>query len=287
MQDNLFPMLVIEKTAALEEFRFNEGLKDKTVGMVPTMGALHEGHLSLVDIAASLVDIVIVSIFVNPTQFNNPNDLKNYPRDTRKDLEMLSKKRIDVVFLPSVTEIYPVLDRRVFDFGRLEKVMEGEHRPGHFNGVAQVVSRLFEISSPDYAFFGQKDYQQLLIIKSLVKKLGLSTKIIPCPIVREKSGLAMSSRNELLSQQELEHAANISKILLRAKSRYPYYPVKDLKEWVVEEVNKDPLLNVEYFEIADTENLEIITHRKDSATVAGFIAVYIGKVRLIDNIFFD
>lgn len=280
-------MIILEKVRDIRGYLDNSAFKDKLIGLVPTMGALHEGHLSLVDIAASQSDIVIISIFVNPNQFNDPNDLKNYPRDIQKDLELLKNKKVDVVFIPTVSEIYPQTDTRVFDFDEIERVMEGAHRPGHFNGVAQVVSRLFEITTPDLAFFGQKDYQQLLIIKALVKKLGLSTKIISCPIVREKNGLAMSSRNQLLSEKERDHASKISATLFKAKELKNKNSVSELKKWVISELNKDPLLNVEYFEIADGENLVPIENWEPEKTSLGFIAVKLGKVRLIDNIIFD
>ncbi len=210
-------MKVFETVEALSSFRKTLARDRLRTGFVPTMGALHEGHLSLVDMASKETGHVIVSIFVNPTQFNDPNDLKNYPRNIRKDLELLSGHGVDAVFVPDLHEIYPSPDTRQFDFGKLDKVLEGEHRPGHFNGVAQVVSRLFEIVHPDVAFFGQKDYQQLLIIKKLVEMLEMDVEIVACPIVREPDGLAMSSRNQLLTPEERKHAPKIAETLLRAR----------------------------------------------------------------------
>ena len=251
------------------------------------MGALHEGHLSLVDLAGKDADHVIVSIFVNPTQFNDPNDLKNYPRDIKRDLDMLASHKVDAVFTPDIHEVYPSPDTRQFDFGTLDKVLEGRHRPGHFNGVAQVVSRLFDIVQPDMAFFGQKDYQQLLIVKKLTKMLKMNVDIISCPIIRESDGIAMSSRNQLLTPAERLHAPLISKTLLEAREMARKKSVGQVMAWAVKNLNNDPLLNVEYFEIVNAENLEKISNLNDAARVIACVAVKIGKVRLIDNLIFD
>ena len=202
---------------SLQEALKEEHSKGLKVGFVPTMGALHEGHLSLVEKAASLCDIVVVSIFVNPTQFNDKNDLANYPRTLESDLKLLSKVRCEYIFFPSVEEVYPVPDTRKFEFGILESVMEGAFRPGHFNGVAQVVSRLFEIVLPEKAFFGRKDFQQMAIIKELVHQLNLPIEIVACDIVREKDGLAMSSRNKLLLPEHRNCAQLIYQTLKDAK----------------------------------------------------------------------
>lgn len=267
----------------LEEFRGNGN-----VGFVPTMGALHPGHLSLVTKAAIENPVVVVSIFVNPTQFNDPNDLKRYPRNLEADLKLLGPTGCDLVFAPEPDEIYPEADpdsyRENFDFGDLEKVMEGKHRPGHFKGVAQVVSKLFKMVNPDKAYFGLKDFQQLAIIQKMVNMLEMPVEIVPCPIVREESGLAMSSRNELLSAEERENAALIFKTLLRAKNLAGKISVRELENQVIDIINKNPFLNVEYFEIVDSENLQPVKSWEEKNKKIGCIAVFCGKVRLIDNI---
>ncbi len=262
-----------------------DGLREKgTIGFVPTMGALHPGHISLVERAASETDFVVVSIFVNPTQFNNSNDLNRYPRNLKADLEMLRKTDCQLIFAPAAEEIYPEPDTRKFNFGNLEKIMEGRHRPGHFNGVAQVVSKLFELVKPDNAYFGRKDFQQLAIIKKLVAQLELSVKIVPCPIIREGNGLAMSSRNELLTPEQRENAGLIYKTLVRAKNLTAEMTVKELKKWVTASINKNPHLDVEYFEVVDDENLLPVKTPTEKNKTVGCIAVYCGKIRLIDNI---
>lgn len=255
-----------------------------TVGFVPTMGALHKGHISLVEKAMQENPVVVVSIFVNPTQFNDPKDLERYPRTLESDLKLLEKTGCHIVFAPSVSEIYPEPDTRKFDFGLLEAVMEGKHRPGHFNGVAQVVSKLFEFVKPDKAYFGLKDFQQLAIIKNMVKQLNLPVEIVPCPIVREESGLAMSSRNELLSREERKNAAVISETLFRAKELCREKSVEELKKWIAGNINKNPYLTVEYVEIVDDETLQPVKNLTDEKNNVCCVAVYCGKVRLIDNI---
>jgi len=257
------------------------------IGFVPTMGALHEGHLSLVKQAGEMTDIVVVSIFVNPTQFNDANDLANYPRTLDADLEKLATQRCDYVFSPSVDEIYPVPDTRRFDFGNLETVMEGEFRPGHFNGVALVVSKLFNIVQPDKAFFGRKDFQQLAIIKSLVLQLKLAIEIEPCEIVREMDGLAMSSRNKLLLPEYRKCAPAIYQSLMEANEFSLDRSVAEVKEFVLNTVNGTGLLKVEYFEIVDDRTLIPIQSWSDTGIKVGCIAVQAGKVRLIDNLIFN
>ena len=261
--------------------------KGFTIGFVPTMGALHVGHLSLVENACKLCDIVVVSIFVNPTQFNDANDLANYPRTLESDQELLSTTRCDYIFAPSVGEMYPVPDQRRFDFGNLETVMEGRFRPGHFIGVAQVVSKLFEIVRPDKAFFGQKDFQQLSIINDLVRQMNYPLEIIPCQIVREDDGLAMSSRNRLLLPQYRECAPLIYKSLLEARKLAATKSVKEIHDYVVDQINGSNLLEVEYFDIVDERYLMSIEDWCTSGGKVGCIAVFAGKVRLIDNIIFD
>ncbi len=280
-------MKVFETVEALRgHIKTLNGAKRK-IGFVPTMGALHDGHLSLVDFAGGRADFIIVSIFVNPTQFNDPNDLKNYPRNTQIDLRLLSSHHVDAVFIPGIHEVYPSPDTRQFDFGRLDKILEGRHRPGHFNGVAQVVSRLFEIVEPDIAFFGQKDYQQLLIVRKLVGMLNLPVQIVACPIVREADGLAMSSRNQLLTPEERLHAPAIFQTLTAAREMARKEPFRKVREWALEQLNNDPLMDVDYFEIVNAENLENTVDGKDLTKVIACVAVKIGKIRLIDNLIFD
>jgi len=259
------------------------------VGFVPTMGALHEGHIALVKSAVSQCPIVVLSIFVNPTQFNDKNDLKNYPRTPDSDIALLKKalRETDIVFTPNVKEIYPEEDMREFHFGNLDNVMEALHRPRHFNGVAQVVSRLFDIVKPDMAFFGQKDFQQLAVVKALVKQTGDKVKIIGNPIIRENDGLAMSSRNRLLDPEIRKHASIIFKTLSSVSTIIGKYDIPEIKSYIAEAVNKIPGFNVEYFEIVDDTELIPLTGKADvrkGKKYYGCIAVQAGKIRLIDNI---
>jgi pantoate--beta-alanine ligase len=261
------------------------------LGFVPTMGALHRGHLSLAENALSYCPQVVVSIYVNPTQFNDKNDLRNYPRTPENDLALLRTvlRKNDIVFTPDDKEIYPVGDRRVFHFGNLENVMEALHRPGHFNGVAQVVSRLFEIVKPDMAFFGQKDFQQLAVIKELVKQLGSSVKIVSYPIIREDDGLAMSSRNRLLSPGIRKKAGIIFSTISAAVNMIDDHDVPYLISYVKRTIEKTEGFNMEYFEIVDDEELKPVTARcemKKGKKYFGCIAVMAGSIRLIDNIEF-
>ncbi len=257
-----------------------------TIGFVPTMGALHEGHLSLVEEAGKQTGFVVVSIFVNPTQFNDKGDLERYPRDVQKDAALLDKTACKLIFAPEVDEIYPEPDTRQFNFGLLEQVMEGKFRPGHFNGVAQVVSKLFDFVEPDKAFFGQKDFQQLAVINAMVKKLNLSVEIVPCPIIRESDGLAMSSRNMLLSPEQRENAAHISATLFEAVNKRDQFAVEELCRWVINRINENPFLDTEYFEIVDSVTLQPVKSWSDIGSKVGCVAVHCGKIRLIDNIEF-
>ncbi|WP_462280925.1 pantoate--beta-alanine ligase [Salinivirga cyanobacteriivorans] len=257
---------------------------NKKIGFVPTMGALHEGHLSLINIAKKHADIIVVSVFVNPTQFNDPGDYEKYPRNMSKDMEMLKEVGTDIVFAPSEEEIYPEKDNRKFDFGALEKVMEGKHRPGHFNGVAQVVSRLFDIVEPDIAVFGEKDFQQLAIIRKMVKDHNYPVKIMGAPIIRENDGLAMSSRNQRLNSEQRKSAAFINQILAASKNKSQHLSVKQLEDWVTDSLNKIAHLEVEYFQIVDQETLQPVNNWQENCDKIGCIAVYCGEVRLIDNI---
>lgn len=271
-----------ELSKSLEQIKAEKSV----VGFVPTMGALHEGHISLVKKAGEESDFVVVSIFVNPTQFNNKEDLKRYPRDLDKDLKLLEKTSCNIVFAPSVEEMYPEEDTRVFNFGSLETVMEGKFRPGHFNGVAQVVSKLFDAVKPDKAFFGLKDFQQLAIIRKMTEMLNLDVEIIPCPIIREPSGLAMSSRNMLLSSEERDAAALISATLFAAVKKSRNFSIDDIKQWVIDTINANSFLETEYFDIVDEINLQTVKSWDENVNKIGCIAVHCGKVRLIDNVNF-
>ncbi len=256
----------------------------KIIGFVPTMGALHQGHLSLVELAAGSCDVVVVSIFVNPTQFNDTADLERYPRDLEKDQALLSRTRCELLFVPSVKEIYPKPDKRVFDFGSLDKVMEGKYRPGHFNGVAQVVSRLFEIVRPHKAFFGEKDFQQLAIIRAMVHHLNMDVQIVAAPIVRESDGLAMSSRNATLSAPHRKSAPLIADTLFKSRNFAASNSIEATRNEVMKRINQDPNLEVEYFEIVDGLSLRGVDSWQESDYIVGCIAVFAGKVRLIDNV---
>lgn len=280
-------MKVIETVSELRNILSDYRLSP--VGMVPTMGALHHGHITLVEKAIEKCPVIIVSIFVNPTQFNDKNDLKNYPRTLDNDLEMLDSvlREKDIVFTPEVSEIYPEEDTRKFTFGNLDMVMEALHRPGHFNGVAQVVSRLFLIAEPDMAFFGIKDFQQLAVVKDMVRQLKLKVNIIPVNIVREKDGLAMSSRNRLLEPQIRQNAPAIYKTLSEVSEKIVHEDIPELKKYVSEKINSLPGFSVEYFEVAD--DIELIplknkTEIKTGRQYYGCIAVKAGNIRLIDNI---
>lgn len=272
----------LQLTALIDKLK-GEG---KKVGFVPTMGALHQGHISLVKACRKDNDIVVVSIFVNPTQFNDKEDLKRYPRTVDKDLALLQINECDIAFVPSVEEMYPEKDTRIFNFGYIENVMEGVKRPGHFNGVGQVVSKLFDIVKPYQAYFGMKDFQQIAIIKNMVKQLNSEVKIISCPIIREDDGLAMSSRNALLEPEYRKNAPHIHHVLQAATQKTSYMHVEELKKWVVNEINKNPYLEVEYFEIVDDTELHPIQNWSENKVKVGCIAVYAGKIRLIDNIVF-
>ena len=259
-------------------------VRNGKIGFVPTMGALHEGHISLVNRARKECDAVVVSVFVNPTQFNDKNDLKNYPRTPEADAAMLAEAGVDFVLFPTVEEIYPEPDTRVFDFGLIDKVMEGATRPGHFNGVAQVVSRLFAIVEPDKAYFGEKDFQQIAVIRAMVGQLGLKVEIVDCPIVRDSDGLARSSRNTLLDKEHREAAPHIYEVLSAAVRNMVEMLPSELSEWVVREVERNPLLKVIYFQAVDASTMQQVQTWEESERVQGCIAVQAGAIRLIDNI---
>ena len=256
----------------------------KTVGLVPTMGALHAGHISLIDRARKECGFVVVSDFVNPTQFNNPEDLRTYPRTEAADCEKMSQAGVDVAFIPSVEEVYPEPDTRVFEFGLVDKVMEGATRPGHFNGVAQVVSRLFAIVEPDKAYFGEKDFQQIAVIRAMVAQLGLKVEIVDCPIIRDTDGLARSSRNTLLDKAHRAAAPHIYEVLSAAASKTGEMTPDELSTWVVEQVNAEPLLETIYFQAVDALTMQQVHSWDESPRIQGCIAVQAGAIRLIDNI---
>lgn len=259
----------------------NEG---KTIGLVPTMGALHEGHASLVRRAVVENDVVVVSDFVNPTQFNDPNDLLKYPRTLDADCDLLEREGAKIVFAPSVDEMYPEPDTRQFSYAPLDTVMEGKYRPGHFNGVCQIVSKLFMIVGPDRAYFGEKDFQQLAIIREMVKSLEMPVQIVGCPIVREFDGLALSSRNARLSDMERKQALNISKTLFDSVKFAENHSVVETQQMVENAIRNADGLELEYFEIVDGNTLQKITAWEDTNYAVGCITVFCGDVRLIDNI---
>lgn len=277
-------MKLVHKSAELKAVLAESG--NAAVGFVPTMGALHAGHISLVERADRENDVVVVSIFVNPTQFNDKNDLKNYPRTLEADLVLLERAGADIVFAPTEEEMYPEPDTRVFDFGQVDKVMEGATRPGHFNGVGQVVSRLFDMVNPKRAYFGEKDFQQIAVIKNLVRQLGLGIEIVECPIIREPDGLAMSSRNTLLAPEFRAAAPKIYAVLSEAAGKKGTMTVADLEEWVKRSIEKDTLLKVIYFEIVNALTLQHVADWGVDCEKQGCIAVQAGEVRLIDNIRF-
>lgn len=257
-----------------------------TIGLVPTMGALHAGHLSLVERARRDNDIVVVSVFVNPTQFNNPEDLATYPRTEEADCKLLEQCDVDVAFIPSVEEMYPEPDTRVFELGPVAEVMEGAMRPGHFNGVAQIVSKLFEAVEPTKAYFGEKDFQQIAVIRKMVEIAGFKLEIIDCPICRESDGLAMSSRNTRLTPEQRQIAPVIHKTLQSSVDWAKSHSVAETIRYVVDELNSFPHMDVEYYEIVDPVTLQSIAEWSDSKNgrPVGCVTVYCGKVRLIDNI---
>lgn len=254
-----------------------------SVGLVPTMGALHAGHVSLIDKARADNDIVVVSVFVNPTQFNNPDDLRTYPRTEEADCQKLEAAGVDFAFIPSVEEIYPEPDNRVFDLGPVAEVMEGAMRPGHFNGVAQIVSKLFRMVEPDRAYFGEKDFQQIAVIKRMVEIEGIKIEIVECPIKRHDDGLAMSSRNVRLSAEQRSIAPNIARILAESLDYAKCHGVAETKQHVIDEINAYKEMEVEYYEIVDALTMQPIADWKDAKQAVGCITVYLGDVRLIDN----
>lgn len=277
-------MQVIGTISELQKVLGDERAKGKRIGLVPTMGALHEGHASLVKRSVAENDITVVSIFLNPTQFNDPKDLERYPRTLEADCSILEECGAQIAFAPCVEEMYPEPDTRQFSYPPTDAVMEGARRPGHFNGVCQIVSKLFQITDPDNAYFGEKDYQQIAVICRMTEDLGFKVNIIPCPVIREESGLAMSSRNTLLAPEEKEIAPKIYQTLKQSKALQ--LSIEETQKWVVDEINKVDGLEVEYYSIVDGSTLADINSWEDATSVVGCITVYCGKtpIRLIDHI---
>ena len=276
--------MIVAKT--LEEFiQAREALQCKdSIGFVPTMGALHQGHISLVEHSVAKCRHTIVSIFVNPTQFNNPQDLATYPRTLEEDCALLEKSGVDIAFAPRVIDIYPTPDERVFDLGGLDSYGEGPRRPGHFNGVAQVVTRLFDIVKPQYSFFGEKDFQQVAIIKYFTRELGYPIEIVQCPILREDDGLAKSSRNTLLTPAQREAAPHIYKCLVKAVEYSQSMTPVQVIEAVTKDIDANPELETEYIELVDADMLKPVSCWDDAKNIQLWCAVYARPVRLLDNI---
>lgn len=281
-------MEVVKTTKDLENFLACARKEGKSIGLVPTMGALHQGHASLVRRCVSENAVTVVSVFVNPTQFNDKNDLASYPRCLDEDCKLLESIGADCVFAPTVEEVYPEPDTRKFSYPPTDTVMEGGKRPGHFNGVCQIVSKLFYMVKPNRAYFGEKDFQQIAVVKAMVKDLSLPVEIVACPIVREESGLALSSRNTLLSPEEKQAAPAIYGALKEGVEYSHSHTVGETHDFVVNKINCNPLLEVEYFEIVDANSLQTVSTWDDAENIQGCITVYCGKrpVRLIDNIKF-
>lgn len=279
-------MKIFETISDTTSFLQLQKSQGKTIGFVPTMGALHPGHLELMRRAKKENDLLAVSVFVNPIQFNNPEDLKKYPRDLQKDSNLLEEVGCDALFAPQVDEMYPEESTKEFDFGLLEQVMEGAFRPGHFNGVAVVVEKLFEVIQPDRAYFGEKDFQQLAIIQRLVEQEKIPVEIVPCPTVRETDGLAMSSRNARLTPDERNIAPFLYSTLEKAREASDNMSPDEIRFMVGNMFADQTNFNLEYFEIADDKTLQPVHSWTDSQGVVGFIAAHLGSVRLIDNIRF-
>ena len=281
-----FSMKIIHTVSELKSALNNYRAENKTVGLVPTMGALHEGHISLVRRSVEENDVTVVSIFVNPTQFNDKKDLDKYPRTLDADCALLEANNTTLIFAPSVEEVYPEPDTRTFSYPPTDTVMEGAFRPGHFNGVCQIVSKLFMYVEPDKAYFGEKDFQQIAVIKAMVNDLKFPLEICPCPIVREKDGLALSSRNTLLSDDERTIALNISRTLFASLDYAKTHTLEETRTWAINTINAVEGLNVEYYQIVDGNTLASLNEWTDSDYIMGCITVFCGSipVRLIDNI---
>ena len=277
-------MKVFKTKTELKTYFNRYSSKNFTIGFVPTMGALHNGHLSLIKESIKNNQITVASIFVNPTQFDKKEDLENYPRTLESDLSMLQGVSCDIAFIPSIEEIYAnTVGANHFEFDGLEIQMEGKFRKGHFNGVGTIVKKLFEIVTPTNAYFGEKDFQQLQIIRKMVQKNQLPVSVIGCPIFREENGLAMSSRNQLLSEKEKEEGAIIYEILHEVKQLINKESIEKINSWVAAQFDKNPLFELEYFVIADEETLIPASTISSNKNYRAFIAVHAGKVRLIDT----
>jgi len=280
-------MKLLKTKVELDNYLTQTKISGKQIGFVPTMGALHQGHISLFEQSLFETDITIGSIFVNPVQFNNASDLEKYPRVPEKDLALLEDAGVHAIFMPTEEEIYPEPPKEKYNFGDLELVMEGAQRPGHFNGVAIVVRRLFDLVKPDYAYFGLKDFQQLAIIQELVAQYEIPVEIKPCKIVRENDGLAMSSRNMRLSEDARKIAPKIYKTLFEAKKLSSTKSISEVKSFVEQQIAKEKKFKLEYFEIADSKSLQPTDCWKNENGVVGCIVVWLDGVRLIDNIQFS
>ena len=277
-------MKIVNSIKDLKAYLAEAKQDNKKIGFVPTMGALHNGHLSLVQHCVKNNDVCVVSVFVNPTQFNDKHDLETYPRTLEADCVLLESAGCDYVFAPSVEEMYPEPDTRTFDLGTVSEVMEGAKRPGHFNGVCQIVSKLFDAVQPDRAYFGEKDFQQLAIIREMVRQLKYNLEIVGCSIVREEDGLALSSRNKRLSAEERENALNISRTLFKSRNFAATHTVSETQKMVEDAIEAAPGLRLEYFEIVDGNTLQKINDWENTSYAVGCITVFCGEVRLIDNI---
>ena len=277
-------MKVFNSISDLQRYLAEARKENKKIGLVPTMGALHKGHESLVKRCAGENDECVVSVFVNPTQFNDKNDLQTYPRTVENDCRLLEAAGCTAAFIPTEEEIYPEPDTRVFDLGPVAEVMEGPRRPGHFNGVAQVVSRLFDIVRPDNAYFGEKDFQQIAVIRRMVELLGLPVNIVACPIVREPDGLALSSRNTRLTAAQRAKAPLIARTLKESVAFAAHKNVKEVIDYVIGTIEQEPEMKVEYYEIVDGYTMQPVSDWAETSYPVGCITVYCGPVRLIDNI---
>ncbi|MBO4642624.1 MAG: pantoate--beta-alanine ligase [Bacteroidaceae bacterium] len=277
-------MLVVHKISELKAYLKKQRRAGRSVGLVPTMGALHQGHASLVKRSVSENDVTVVSVFLNPTQFNDKTDLEKYPRTLEADCQLLEECGAQLTFAPSVEEIYPEPDTRQFSYPPTDSVMEGAMRPGHFNGVCQIVSKLFMYVSPDRAYFGEKDYQQIAVIRRMVEDLKFNIEIVPCPVIREESGLALSSRNTLLAPEERVLAANIYRVMKESLSLDK--TVQETHDYVVENINQIEGLQVQYYSIVDGDSLAEVNSWDEAESIVGCITVFCGAapIRLIDHI---
>ncbi len=275
-------MKIFRTRAEVHNYLEQIKLEGKTVGFVPTMGALHEGHLSLIDAARKKTDVVVCSIFVNPTQFNDKKDLENYPRPIEDDIYRLEEANCAVLFLPEVDEMYNSTDPWHIELNNLDNILEGEIRPGHYQGVTQIVKKLFDIVKPDYAFFGQKDFQQFVVISYMVKKLGINVQLIRCPIIREMDGLAMSSRNVYLSSEDRRNALALFKALTKAKADFDKLSIPQIKQNALDYLLKAPGIETEYFEVYNADTFEPASSKQTDNIIA-LVAARVGKIRIIDN----